>query len=77
MSDILLKMLSFLFNWEIVTLQDIYGETYLTLVKHDLYGKWCNVYWLLKVGHVRLLSDGTCKGSSSYICRWEPYKKVN
>lgn len=72
---LLLKLTSFFTRKRIVILQDMDGDHYYTLENESPFGGKCaNVYWWSKIGHVWLLPDGTCQGSSSYIKNWM-YKK--
>lgn len=68
-----LRFFAWLCNWELVWLIDSEEDIYLS--KNSLI-KTCSVYWGTGIGHVILNINGTCSGSSSYIKRWMPYKKV-
>jgi len=72
-----LRFFAWVCNWELVWLIDGEEDTYLTKVHcKNSSVKTCSVYWGTGVGHVILNVNGTCGGSSSYIKRWMPYKKL-
>jgi hypothetical protein len=71
----MLKILAMIFSWELVWLQSYSGEIYLSRARENPFGgKWCYVYDYYQIGHVNLLPDGKCSGSSCYIEKWKSYK---
>ena len=65
-----LRICAMLFGWELVLLRDFEGDTYLTKVSYDAYGKWAYVYHWTQVGRVILNDDFSC-GRSFYIKTWK------
>lgn len=70
----MLRLLAFIFRWELVWLQDFQGKVYLTKTNNNPFGKYAHIYHFTKIGHVVLNDDETCSGESSYIKRWKPYR---
>lgn len=68
----LLYLIALLTNGEVVVLRDCHGETYWSIAWIDVWGvKYARPKTMLKVGHVQLLSNGSCVGNSSYIKQWK------
>ena len=83
--SIFLRLFCFLFKKELIKIYAVKGCTepfHFTYIRKgcvECPNDHCCVYWLQQIGDCILLPDGTVddKSESSYIYKWEYYKKGN